>query len=185
MQKEAEPSSALSAELEVVRISLKKANNQAIPELIKLLKSSSEHKTKCLIGAILGDAKDERVVRPLIRAVQQPENKNYSCNFLWPLEKYDCTKHLNFFVNTLLKYDEAGEAVWACVEIIRAMKGPFEPQVARRNIRKLLAEPKPSLEAETRAELAAFRLEAADYIMAKYFNYTLKTFWTDWNAARG
>ena len=53
--------------------------------------------------------------------------------------------------------------------------------VARRNIRKLLAEPDKSLPEAERTALAAFRLEAAECIMAKYFNQTLKTFWNEWN----
>ena len=164
-----------------VEQSIGKSKGQAVAALIKLLKTSSERETQWLIGKLLGAAKDERVIRPLIRAVQLPANSTHCCNFLWPLENYDCTKHLDTFVKMLLSRDDYDEVVWACIEIIRAMKGPFEPATARKNVRRLLAEPKQSLPEATRIALAAFRLEAAESIMAKYFNNTLKTFWKDWN----
>ena len=63
------------------------------------------------------------------------------------------------------------------------MKGPVEPSVARKNIRKLLAETILSISETNKVELDAFRLEAADSIMAKYSNHTLKIFWVEWNAA--
>ena len=63
------------------------------------------------------------------------------------------------------------------------MKGPVEPSVARKNIRKLLAETILSISETNKVELDAFKLEAADSIMAKYFNHTLKIFWVEWNAA--
>ena len=63
------------------------------------------------------------------------------------------------------------------------MKGPVEPSVARKNIRKLLAETILSISETNKVELDAFKLEAADSIMAKHFNHTLKTFWVEWNAA--
>ena len=63
------------------------------------------------------------------------------------------------------------------------MKGPVEPSVARKNIRKLLAETILSISEANKIELNAFKLEAADSIMAKYFNHTLKTFWVEWNVA--
>jgi len=99
-----------------------------------------QRETQWFIGKVFSTAKDERVIRPLMRAMKAPQNSTHTCNFLWPLESYGCIKHLSFFVDTFLKHNDAGEAVWACIEIIRAMKGPFEPSVARKNIRKLLAE---------------------------------------------
>ena len=71
--------------------------------------------------------------------------------------------------------------VWACVEIIRAMKGPIAPPVARRLVRQLLAEVKAEMSLDDLTALHALRPEAADIIMALYSNYTLHTFWTKWN----
>ena len=117
MQKEAEPDSLLSQELKAVRIALEKPKNQAINGLIKLLKSSLQRETQWFIGKVFSTAKDEWVTRPLMRATKAPQNSTQACNFPWSLENYDCTKHLSFFVDTLLKHNDAGEAVWACIEI--------------------------------------------------------------------
>ena len=69
------------------------------------------------------------------------------------------------------------------IEVVRAMKGPFEPALARRCIRQLLAEIKVPMDAETKLQTEAFRLEAADFIMAKYFNQTRKAFWQERNGS--
>lgn len=180
--REAEPNSNLRNEILKVQVSMGKPSHQAVTELIELLKASTERKVQHLISDMFATAKDDRVVRVLIKLVQKSDNKDYRCNLLWPLVKYDCTKHLNFFVNLIMEQDGYNEVMWACVEIVRTMKGPFEPSVARRNIRKLFTESKNILDESQKTELAALRLEAADSIMAKYFNHTLKTFWVKWNA---
>lgn len=63
------------------------------------------------------------------------------------------------------------------IMIIKSMKGPFDPVIARKCIRILLAEVKAPMAAEWKEQTEAFRLEAADYIMAKYFNSVSKQFW--------
>ncbi len=62
------------------------------------------------------------------------------------------------------------------------MKGPLAPPVARRLVRQLLAEVKADIPPADLTALHAFRLEAADKIMALYFNHTLHTFWKQWNS---
>ncbi len=180
--KEAELNSTLSKELEAIELTMKKPKYQAITGLISILKGSAERKVQHLIADVFGTAKDERVIHVLLSLAKLPDNRNYKCNLLWPLIKYDCTKHLSFFVNLIMEQDGYNEVMWVCIEVIRTMKGPFEPAVARRNIRKLLGEVKFPLDESCKTEVAALRLEAADSIMAKYFNHTLKTFWTNWNA---
>ena len=180
--KEAEPNSNLRNELLVVQASMGKPRYQAVTEFIKFLKASTERKVQHFISDVFETAKDERVVRVLLKLAQTPDNKNYSCIFLWPLIKYDCTKHVSHFVNLIMEQDGYNEVMWVCIEVIRTMKGPFEPSVARRNIRKLLTESKLPLDENQKTALAALRLEAADSIMAKYFNHTRRTFWVKWNA---
>ena len=180
MIKEAEPNSVLSAELEAVRISIEKSKRQAITELIRLLKSSTHQDTKWFIARVLGTAKDERVIRPLMRAVQAPENKNYHSNFIWPLAKYDCTKHLDFFVNFMVRCDGPDESMMSCIPVIKSMKGPFEPVSLRKNIRKLLADRIVDADLELQLASEAFKVDAADSLMAIYFNYYYKAYWKDW-----
>ena len=65
------------------------------------------------------------------------------------------------------------------VMVIRAMKGPFDPVMARKSIRALLAEISMPMTAEWKEQTEALRLEAADYIMAKYFNGMSKQYWQE------
>ncbi len=171
MRKEAEPNSVLSAELETVRINLEKPRRHAITGLIRLLKTSLHQDTKWFIGRVFGAAKDERVIRPLMRAALAPENENYNSNFIWPLENYDCTQYLNFFVQFMLKCEDPGEAMLACSYVISAMKGPFNPSVVKKNIRKLLG--RSILPADSDPQMALqsehFKMSAADDLMSKYF----------------
>ena len=183
MLREAEPNSVLSAELEVVQTSLEKPRRQAITELIRLLRLSTNRDTQWFITNVLETAKDERVIRPLLRAAQAPENDGYSANYLWALMKYDCTKHLDSLVKLISGYDEPGEPMMVCNQVIRAMKGPFEPVIARKNIRKLLAESRMPIDAEMKLQSEALKLEAADFIMVSYFNYTCKVFWKERNGS--
>ena len=181
LQKEATPDSPLSRELEAVRIALEKPKSQAISELIKLLKSSKQRETQWLIARVLSTAKDERVISPLLKAALAPENITHRSNFLWPLENYYCSKYAGQLVKLLLSRPDYDEVVWACVEIIRVIKGLIEPSIARRLVRQLLAEVNAELTPDDLTALHAFRLEAADKIMALYFNHTLCTFWKKWN----
>jgi hypothetical protein len=144
--------------------------------LIKLLKPSTTQIAKHFIATLLGGAREERVIRPLMQAAIAPENENYSSNFLWPLEKYDCTNHLDFFVNFMLKSDDPGEAVLACSYVIEAMKGPFKPATVKRNIRKLLGKSKAQTEPDMELMAEHFRMSAADALMSKYFLQVAKEF---------
>ena len=65
------------------------------------------------------------------------------------------------------------------VMVIRNMKGPFEPRVVRKSIRKLLTEVKVPTDADMKLRTEALRLEAADDIMVKYLNYMRKAYWNE------
>ncbi|MET4073852.1 hypothetical protein [Hymenobacter sp. UYCo722] len=180
---EAESDSVLVTELEAVQKCLNKPKKAGVPALLKVLKPSLHRTTKCFITKVLESLRDERIIRPMMMAVRAPENVKIRSYFLWPLVKYDCTKHLSYFVEIIVKLEEPGEAMMVCIMIIRAMKGPFEPEMARKSIRKLLAETNRDVDLELKLQTEAFRLEAADFIMAKYFNSTRKAFWVERNGS--
>jgi hypothetical protein len=181
MLRETEAGSLLHSELLAVQEVLEKTGSQVVAKLLKLLAVLTQREVQWFIARVLGTAKDQRVIRPLLRAALAPENSTHRCNFLWPLEKYDCTNYAEPLVKLLMSRLDCDEVVWACVEIIRAMKGPLKPTVARRLVRQLLAEVKIEMHPDNLTALHAFRLEAADKIMALYFNHTLHTFWGKWN----
>lgn len=149
----------------------------AIPALIKFLTPDLQHSTKWFIAQVFEKIRDERIIRPMMRAAAAPENDGYRANFLWPLLKYDCTEHLKFFTDFIVTLPNPAEAMMVAVMIIREMKGPFESAVARSCIRKLLAEVKTPTSAEWKLQTEAFRLEAADYIITKYFNQMRQAYW--------
>lgn len=183
MLKEAQPDSVLYKELLAVQACIEKPREKAVPVLIKLLKSATTQVAKHCIAKILGSTKDSRVVIPLIRAANSHENEGFKSGYLWPLESnnYDCTQYLTQLVNLLLTRTGYDEITWVCIELIRKMKGPFEPVVARKCVRRLLAEIKKPLTQEELISTHANRLEAADRIMCTYFNQTAKTYWAKWN----
>jgi hypothetical protein len=181
--KEAEPTSVLYQELVLVQASIEKPLEKTVSELIRLLKVATTQEAKHFIAIVLGSTKDPRVIKPLIKSADAPENETYRSGYLWPLElnNYDCTQYLPQLVSLLLSRVGFDEVTWVCIELIRNMKGPFEPVLARKCIRKLLAEIRKPLTPEELISTHANRLEAADKIMSIYFNQTAKTYWAKWN----
>lgn len=179
MIEDAESGSALKDELVTVQHILTKPRAQGLPQLLRFLKPNLHNETKCIIGWILESIKDERIIRPMMRALKAPENVSRSSYFLWPLTKYDCTKHLWFFANFITKLEEPNEGMMVAIMIVRAMKGPFDPVIARKSIRALLVEVKTPMSAEWKEQTEALRMEAADHIMAIYFNEMGKQFWKE------
>jgi len=174
--KEADPSSVLYRELATIQANIEKPREKAILELIKLLKVATTQEAKHFIAAVLGSTRDPRIIRPLMRAAVAPENKSYSSNFLWPLEKVDCTKHLDFFVNFMLTHDDPDEAVFACGYVITAMKGPFEPHKVKRSISRLLVAKPISAEPDMQLQAEHVRMGAADYLLGQYFLQVARKF---------
>ena len=185
MLKQAAPDSILKAELEALQATIGKSRRQAISELIRLLRISTHQDTKWLIAKILGSAKDERVIRPLIQAVKSPENAGHSSNFIWQLTNYDCSSYLKFFVDFMLKSEGPDESMMTCIPVIKAMKGPFEPELLRNSIKKLLAESKEFEEPDYKLASEAFKAEVADFLMANYFNHYYRAYWKDWGKFTG
>jgi hypothetical protein len=179
----AEADPILSVELIAVQECIAKPKPQVVTALLKLLKPSLHQSTKWFITMVLETIKDDRIIRPMLKAAKAPENATCRSFFLWPLTNYDCTKHLAFFADFIVSLHEPNEAMMVAIMIVRAMKGPFEPAIARKSIRKLLVEVKNPMPAEWKIETEAYRLEAADFIMAKYFNHTAKVFWKPRNGS--
>lgn len=167
--KEAEPDSVLYKELLTISAAIEKPRETSIGKLIKLLKIATTQEGKYFIAAVLGSAQDVRSIRPLMQAAIAPENENYRSNFLWPLEKFDCTKYLDFFVNFMLSQDDPGEAMLACSHIIMAMKGPFVAQNIKKNIKKLLNTQPTQDDPAMQLQAEHFRMGAAEHLMEKYF----------------
>jgi hypothetical protein len=165
----AEPNSVLHQELIAVKVSIEKPREKAVPELVKLLKAAKTQVAKHFIAAFLGSSRDSRAIRPLMQAAVAPENENYSSNFLWPLEKFDCTKHLDFFVNFMLSQADPDEAMCACGYVIAAMQGPFNAQKVKRAIRKLLAAKPIRDDSAMQLQAEHFRMGAAEHLMERYF----------------
>ncbi|WP_151087220.1 hypothetical protein [Hymenobacter baengnokdamensis] len=181
--KEAEAGSVLQSELTTVLASMAIPIAKSIPTLLKLVKSATTQAAKHHAAKLLAATKDPRIIRPLLQAAAAPENEGYRSGYLWPLElhNFDCTAFLPQFVHLLLTRTGFDEVTWVCIEFIRKMKGPFEPAVARKCIRKLLAEINQPLASKELIATHANRLEAADRIMCTYFNQTARTYWVKWN----
>jgi hypothetical protein len=181
--KDAEPNSILYQELVAIQASIEKPHEKYVPELIRLLKVATTQEAKHFIAILLGSTKDLRVIKPLVISAGSPENETYRSGYLWPLElnNYDCTQYLPQLVSLLLSRAGFDEVTWVCIELIRKMKGPLEPALARKCIRKLLAEIRQPLTPKELTSTHANRLEAADKIMSIYFNQTVKTYWAKWN----
>ena len=176
MIREAESNEALQRELLAVQIALEKPRPQAVKVLINLLKTSSCRETQWFISKVLGTSKDPRAIKPLMQSAVALENKGYSCNFLWPLDNFDCTAHLNFFVHFMLKEDDPGEAMLACYNVIAHMKGPFKPDIVKKNIKKLLGKSKLPPESNMKLQAEHFKMSAANDLMSKYFVQVAKEF---------
>jgi hypothetical protein len=180
MLQEAAPTTILHAELTAVQVVVNKPREQVVKGLLKILKPTLHQDTKWFIGMVLEKYMDESMVGPLIKAANAPGNAKCSGFFLSPLIKYDCTKHLSTVVNIMLKCDGADENMLTCIPVIQAMKGPFEPVELRRNIRKLLGKGSAQPDSELQLAAEAFKAQAADFLMAKYFNHYFKVYWKDW-----
>lgn len=184
--KAAEPDSVLHQELLAVLAGIEQPREKAVPVLVKLLKSLTTQKAKHFVAVALGATKDPRIIGPLMRAAIAPENENYRSNFLWPLDSpsYDCSPIMPQLVSLLLTRVGYDEVTWVCIELFRRMKGPIEPATARKNVRRLLAEIKQPLTQSELVSTHANRLDAAENIMALYFNQTARAYWKPWNEGK-
>lgn len=74
-------------------------------------------------------------------------------------------------MNLMLKNDDPGEVMLACLGVIMSMKGPFESATVKKNVRKLLAKSRLPTDPDPDMELQAehFKVSAADDLMSKYF----------------
>lgn len=79
---EAAPGSTLKYELVAVQNILAKPKEQALTQLLRFLKPSLHNETKWIIGWTLEIVNDERIIRPMIRALQAPENTSRTSYFL-------------------------------------------------------------------------------------------------------
>lgn len=165
-QAHAEGNDALAAELYQVRQTVQRKSSPL--ELVPLLDTATSQITKSFIAEVMGAAGDTRALKPLMRAVSHPANVHYTSWFLLACARYDCSAHLAFFVRFLLTRAEADEGMLCAMEVIEAMKGPFEPTAVKSAIARLLRPKQPLLASDKQAEL--FRVQAAYALLDTYFN---------------
>jgi hypothetical protein len=183
-QAKAEGNEELLAELELILTALHKPRQVGIGILANLLNKATSHVTKHYIAGVLGAAKDVRVLKFLIRAATQPENRGYTANYFWACAHYDCTSYLPFFVRFLLECEDPGEAMVACVAVIEAMEGPFIPAVVKRFIAKLLQRKQPLLPSDLQLQSEVFIIQAGYALLDKYFDQVDKEWKKEVNAPK-
>lgn len=160
----------LHAELNQILAAMKHPWPKAFRLLSKLLQCASSQTTKHYIADLFGEAKDPQVLKPLMRAAKASENREYSANFLFPCAQYDCTSHVNFFVQFLLNCKDPGEAMAGCVHVIEEMEGPFDPDITRRNVAKLLGRDRSMIPGDLQTQDEVLTLQAAYALLDKYFS---------------
>ncbi|WP_229728822.1 hypothetical protein [Hymenobacter glacieicola] len=77
----------------------------------------------------------------------------------------------------MLRCIDPGEAMLACVDVIEAMQGPFEPQSLKRNVCRLLNHHHPVVDSSMQLQHELFRTQAAYTLLGKYFTQVDKQ-WT-------
>ncbi|OON69667.1 hypothetical protein [Hymenobacter sp. CRA2] len=169
---------ALAGEFVQVLHELEQPRKQAVGLLMKRLAATPHFETKYFISRVFETVKDERVLRPLMRAIADPANVGYTANFIWACSAYDCTRHLQFFVRLLLRSTDPGEPVVACLDVLDNMQGPFEPAVLKRGVAQLLRRNGPQLvpDATLHPLDELFTTQAAYILLDKYFTQVDQTY---------
>ena len=147
---------------------------QSLLRFACFLEEDSDRVVQSFVAEAFAYANDTKVLRHLMKAAIAPNNSNYNSTFIWPCANYDCTKHLKFFINYISKNNDPSEAMLACVEVIKEMKGPFEPNSLKKNVRTLLSSNKASVHDEFRALRELLRTQAAYALLDKYFDQVNK-----------
>ncbi|RAK65143.1 hypothetical protein [Hymenobacter edaphi] len=162
---------ALAGEFAQVLLEIEQRKAQAIGRLMKRLLATPHFETKYFISRVFEKAQDERVLRPLMKAIADPANEGYAASFIWACSAYDCTRYLPFFVRVLLRSTDPDESVVACLEVLDNMKGPFEPVVLKRCVAQLLKRQGPQLvpEADLHPLDELLTTQAAYMLLDKYF----------------
>lgn len=172
----AENDVSLQEELQQIIVAIKQPWVNTFRALSRQLQQANSHVTKHYIAEIFGEAKDSKVLKPLMRSAIAPENENYNAVYFWNCSEYDCTAHINFFVEFLLESEDPGESMVACMTVIEEMQGPFKADIISRNITKLLRRNRNHLEPELQKQDELFTIQAAYALLDKYFSQVD----TDW-----
>ncbi|AIZ64438.1 hypothetical protein PK28_13530 [Hymenobacter sp. DG25B] len=141
----------------------------SVLQLAALLTPLYDRVIHFFVADAFAHAKDATVVPLLLAAARAPENINYRATFIWPCIKYDCTEYLDFFIDFLLQYDDPDEATLACVYVIKAMKGPFEPKQVKASITALLQRNSNLTTHDLALQDEVFTVQAAYALLDKYF----------------
>jgi hypothetical protein len=134
-----------------------------------ILGDGTDREVQYLVADAFAYANNESLLPLLMKSAVAPINELYRSTLIWPCGRYDCTRHLDFFVGLLLKCTDPGEAMVACVDVIEAMRGPFEPNIVKRNVRRLLTKNNPATNKAMKVQLELFRTQAAYALLDKYY----------------
>ena len=166
----AEKDVVLQEELQQITAAIQQPWTNTLRALSKLLQQANSHVTKHYIAEIFGEANDLKVLKPLMHAALAPENENYNASYFWACSKYDCSAYISFFVKYLLKSQDPGESMLACVTVIEEMQGPFETDTINRSITKLLQRNRGIIPTELQGMDELFTVQAAYALLDKYFD---------------
>lgn len=74
----------------------------AVPLLIRFLKSTENHRIRNSIAIALSDIGDEEAVTPLMEMINDPKTLGYRGSLLYALKPFDCSAYLETLVHHLL-----------------------------------------------------------------------------------
>jgi hypothetical protein len=77
-------------------------NKDAIPLLIRYLKSTENHRIRNAIAIALSDIGEEDAIKPLIEMINDPKTMGYRGSLLFALKPFDCSEYLETLVYHLL-----------------------------------------------------------------------------------
>lgn len=129
-------------------------NKEAIPLLIKYLKSTENVLIRNSIALTLSDIGSEEVVQPLIDVINDPKTMGARGTLLYALEPFDCSAHLETLVYHLITGNFEVQA--HAYQLIEKINGEISDEVLLKCIIKVKKELN---EIERQQEILADALE--------------------------
>lgn len=109
----------------------------SIPYLVDVLVNNPSEDVKNAVAAYLFDLKEKSALPALIRAIQDPRNREYQqllVSACWE-SGLDCTPYLDFFIDLAIIADYM--VCLECLTVIENMPGPFDPATLDMTISKI------------------------------------------------
>ena len=114
---------------------LSEPDSEDVSNLIVLLDLNPNLEVKHIIAHLLHDIGDPKSVEPLIKEIRKSSNENYRGPFVYACEAFDCSEHLEFFVELVI--EDSYEVAMTAVMVIENMQLKFSDKLLRRVISKL------------------------------------------------